>query len=195
MYWQESPGLSFEGLKAGTVSLWTCARAGTVPAGSLSPLILQAAASLRLASYSCHRMSLLCTLGGHVSWYNTWPQRLRDSRVFPINFSKYNSFLYVILWWLDKAYLILSCVGMLGVGHQKKSEKSGFFWWPTSSSTGRISRQVWSNMKFTIGRAGRIPISPALGQVRQKISVQPWFRMRGHKLPIPCPLHGYTPHY
>ncbi len=88
-----------------------------------------------------HRTSLLCAVGGHVSWDTASPQRLRESPVFPINFSKYNSFEYLILCRLDKAYLVLSCVGMLGVGHQKKSEKSDFFWWPTSSSTWRENRR------------------------------------------------------
>ncbi len=51
-----------------------------------------------------------------------------DSVVFPIIFSKYKSFIDLILSRLDKAYLLLSLGVELGVGDQKKSEKSDFFW-------------------------------------------------------------------
>ena len=53
----------------------TCSRRDSPRREPLTP----ASASLPLVVILGHRTSLLCALGGHVSWNNTRPQRLWES--------------------------------------------------------------------------------------------------------------------
>ena len=47
---------------------------------------------------------------------------------FRINYLKYMSFLGAILYGVDKAYLVLSCVRMVEAGVKVKSDNSDILW-------------------------------------------------------------------